>query len=318
MRVKVWRLVAGVVLVTTVGLNVMAYAHARAMTHFSPGGVRTPRPELLSPAQKLRVLMTGAILPRPVCRRTPADVGLTFERRTFDAPDGTPLEAWLIPGARDAVVVMFHGYADCKDSLLREARAIHEMGYGVLLVDFRGSGGSGGHDTTIGFRESQDVSAAFAYASALPPRPAVTLYGVSMGAAAVLKALADDRLQPASVIVECPFDSLLQTVRHRFETMHVPAFPAAHLLVFWGGVQQGFDGFHHNPADYATRVSRPVLLMSGAADDRVTPGETRAIFEGLRGPKRLRVWEGVGHASSLRTHPDEWKALVSDFLDHPA
>jgi fermentation-respiration switch protein FrsA (DUF1100 family) len=143
----------------------------------------------------------------------------------------------------------------------------------------------------------------------------VYLYGASMGAAAVLKGVADWALDPAGLILECPFDSLLVTTRHRFTTMGLPSFPMAELLVFWGGVQQGFDGLRYSPAASAALVDRPTLLMAGDRDPFVTPEETRAIHAALRGPKRLVFFEGLDHDVGLRRRPREWKSAVGAFLD---
>jgi hypothetical protein len=54
--------------------------------------------------------------------------------------------------------------------------------------------GSGGSGTSIGFYEALDVTQAFAYAQHLPRPGPELLYGTSMGAAAVVKAVADDDL----------------------------------------------------------------------------------------------------------------------------
>ena len=56
--------------------------------------------------------------------------------------------------------------------------------------------------------------------------------------------------------------------------------------------------------------------MNGDSDPWVRPGEARAIFGALNGRKTLRLFAGVGHDSCLRKRPDEWKAAVSEFLDH--
>ena len=54
--------------------------------------------------------------------------------------------------------------------------------------------------------------------------------------------------------------------------------------------------------------------MNGDNDPWVRPEEARAIFDGLKGPKTLRFFAGVGHDSCLRRKPDEWKSAVSEFL----
>ncbi len=181
-------------------------------------------------------------------------------------------------------------------------------------ADFYGSGGSGGKETSIGFHEALDATKALEYARGLPGSGPVVLYGASMGAAAVLKAVADDKLELAGLILECPFDSLIRTVRHRFTSMGVPPFPFADLLVFWGGVQEGFNGFEYRPVQSAARIERPTLLMNGDSDPWVRRDEASAIFRALGGPKTLRLFAGVGHGSCLRGHPDEWKEAVARFL----
>ena len=304
------------VVVALGGLNLVAYRQARAFTHFAPAGHRTPPPDRLAWTQKIRVLARGVEVPRPENQHTPRDHGFAFERHVFAGAFRLPLEAWYIPrpDAR-ATVVLFHGHAASKDSLLREAKVFRSLGLNVLLVDFYGSGGSGGSETSIGFHEATDVAKAYAYARELPGRHPVVLYGVSMGASATLKAVGDGGLEPAALILECPFDSLLGTVRHRFTSYGLPSFPLADMLVYWGGRQQGFDARRFNPSESAARIDRPTLLMNGEADPWVQPDEARAIFERLQGRKTLKLFEGVGHDSCLRSRPDEWKRIVSGFLD---
>jgi hypothetical protein len=97
--------------------------------------------------------------------------------------------------------------------------------------------------------------------------------------------------------------------------MRLPAFPSAELLVFWGGVQHGMNGFAHNPVDYASRVDCPVLLLHGQLDKRVSLAEVEAVCANLAGKKRLEVFPDVGHEACYRTRPDLWMQHVSAFLD---
>jgi hypothetical protein len=211
-------------------------------------------------------------------------------------------------------VLLFHGHGGCKCALLREANALREIGYSTLLVDFRGSGGSSGSVTTIGAREADDVAAASAYARAHWPGQPLALFGQSMGAAAVLKAVASGTTADA-ILLECPFDRMLTTVEHRFELTGLPAFPLARLLVFWGGVQNGFDAFAHNPVEYAAGVRCPALLMHGARDPLVHTEEAEGIFAALAGPKRWELFAEAGHQSYCFKCPERWSAVVGEFLN---
>jgi hypothetical protein len=300
----------------TGALGGLTYRHAWALTHFVDGGRRTPPPERLGWRDRLGPLVHGAVLPHPRHRRTPSDLGLPYGRNWVTTSDGLRLEGWHV-SARDSrgTVLLLHGYVDSMDSMLDVARELRALGWSSHLVDFRGSGGSAGSTTTIGVHEARDVAAAWTVAQALTGSGhPVVIYGSSMGAAAALRAVAHEGVAPDGLILAAPFDRLLRTVEHRFDPLGVPAFPTAHLLVFWGGWQHGFDGFAHNPVDYAAAVHCPTLLLHGSRDTRATPEEARSIFDRLGGPKRFHLFEGVGHESFLSRRPAEWRAQVASFL----
>ena len=295
-------------------LNAMAWMHARAMTHFVDAGDRTAKPETLSFPQKVWTLLTGVNIPKPRNLSSPTDYGLRYETHLIRELNNISLETWFVPNPEQrALVIMFHGYAACKSDLLFPAAQFHSLGYEVLLVDFHGSGGSSGKDTGIGFSESKDVSQCINYARTQWPNRRIILYGVSMGSAAILRAIAFEGVTPDAVIVESPFDRLISTARNRFKLMGVPTFPAAELLVFWGGVQQGFDGFKHNPVEYARSVKCPVLMMHGERDSRVTVEQARNVFDNLGGEKRFKLFD-VGHEVIAVARPEEWRNQVTAFM----
>lgn len=316
-RRRPFRSFAIVLVVSFVGLNVLAYRHARAMLTFDSSAARTASPQALSLGEKLRVLACGVSIPRPENLRTPEALGLpftTFRLRATD--DGVALEAWRIDSPQlRGTVLLFHGYTASRSSLLAEAQAFHELGYSVVLVDFRGSGGSDGNTTTLGFAEAGDVVAAFNYARATAalPRPHV-LYGQSMGGAAILRAVAVHDVRPDGIVLDSVFDRMLGTVRNRFALMKLPSFPTAELLVFWGGRQAGFDGFSHNPVEYAHRCECPTLVQIGALDRNVGQAESRSLFDALAGPKQYEAFDGAGHVSLLAADPAKWKANIERFL----
>ncbi len=298
-----------------VGVNFIAYMQARAMTHFVEGGGRTRPPESLGFLRRIEIILVGVRIPRPINGENPSDVGLPFETFRFGGLAGDDCEAWFIRAKNSkGLCIAYHAYASSKSSLLEPAMAFHEMGYDVLLVDFRGSGGSRGNDTTIGYREAEDAAAAVDFASHKWPGESEILYGQSMGGAAILRAVAELHVQPSAVIIESTFDRMLSTVENRFHAMGLPAFPLARLLVFWGGEQFGYSAFDLNPADYATHVHCPVLMMQGGLDRRVTDAQARNLFDHLAGPKQFELFDNSGHCAFLEEDPDRWKKTVAGFL----
>jgi len=285
------------------------------MMHFTAGNPRTHEPEKLTIAQKLKVLLCGVNIPRPQTSASPGDLGPATSSLQLDCTNGIKLGAWYYPGPSEKpLVILFHGYSSEKSGTLSEARAFLKMGLSVLLVDFRGSGDSSESYTTIGFDEAEDVAAAVRYARAYLPHREVVLYGQSMGAAAILRAVHSCGVRPDAIIVEAVFDKMLNTVRHRFEAMGVPSFPSAELLVFWGGRQAGFNGFRHNPVDYAASVNCPILFLHGTADPRAHIEEARRVFAAVPASKRFKGFPAVGHEASVVRFPAEWNETVGMFL----
>jgi len=318
MRKKAKRMGIGLVAALVMGfvlLNGLAYAHARAMLRYAPQGVRTEKPEALTFWRKLRVLLVGVTLPRPEDERTPASLSPDAQTVSIPAPGNITLSAWICNQGKDApLVILFHGYSAEKSCLLAEAKAFLYLGASVLLVDFRGSGGSSESYTTLGVHEAEDVAAAVRYAKEKLPHSRLVLFGQSMGSAAILRAIQKENIAPDGVILQAVFDSMLQTIRNRFVSMGLPSFPSAELLVFWGGQQQGFNGFAHNPADYATALNCPALFMHGTDDPRATLAEGHRVFDTAPEPKTFIEFTATGHESYVSIHPEKWKATVRIFL----
>ncbi len=315
-----WRAASVALLLVFLGVNAVAFVQAWAMTHFVGGGDRTASPERLTRLQEVGILFTGVRVPRPANARTPAAVGLPFATRHV-ASDGLDLEAWAVPAAADnahgrgrAVVLMYHGYSTAKSSLLSAAVACHGLGCDVEMVDFRGSGSSGGNVTSIGYREADDVAATVADARRWRPGEPVVLLGQSMGAAAALRAVGDLHCPADGLLLESPYDRLLSTADNRFASMHLPAFPMARLLVFWGGVQQGYWAFGLNPADSAAGVRCPAVVFQGGRDPRVTMAQARSVYDALGGPKQFEVFPTAGHCGFREADPARWRRTVDAFL----
>ncbi len=284
------------------------------MTHYVVSGEKTKPLERLTLSEKCKLLCMGPIVTRPQNKLKPADYGLALGTIAIASTDGNSLEGWRADFPAGAAVLMFPGYANSKDTLLRVAAEFQNRGFEPWLIDFRGCGGSTGNETTIGWREADDVAAAVAAVRAENPHRKVLLYGQSLGSAAILRAVGTGAVNVDAVITEAPFDSLLNTVGNRFATIGFPRFPLSHLLVFWGGVQHGFNGFHHSPADAARGVRVPTLVMMGQNDNRVGLDAGRRIADNLGERGTFHVFTGKRHAFLFQDATDEWRTVVSTFL----
>jgi uncharacterized protein len=297
-------------LVLIIGINLVAFLHAYKFTHFSDEQTERTNPKTLSTLDKLKVVAFGVDNPRPKIIAHPVSTYETF----LIAHENDTIESWYIPvDSAKGTVIIFHGYAGNKSQMLKVSEAFRGLGYNSVLVDFLGSGGSTGDRTTIGFYESEQVEGVYRFFKERGEER-IVLFGTSMGAVAIMKSIKDFHLSPDAIILECPFGNMLETVQARFNIMNAPVFPMSYLLTFWGGVQNNFNPFSHNPEDYAKEIKIKTLLMYGMKDDRVSLRETESIFSNLSGVKALKIYPEAGHESILAKYELEWLDDVSAFL----
>jgi uncharacterized protein len=288
--------------------NVVAYIHAYKFTHFTNASIERTSNHL-SALEKIKIVFAGVNNPRPVNKRKP-----NHPYQTIKIKSNKELECWLIKtDSSKGTVIIFPGYGGEKSSMLDKAEEFLKLGYNTMLVDFMGCGGSEGSTTTIGFKEAQEVKDCYEYLIR-NHFPNVSLFGTSMGSVAIMKAIKDYDLKPTSIIIECPFGSMYKTVCKRFEMQGIPSFPMAGLLVFWGGVQNNFWAFSHNPEEYAKSIHCPTLLLYGEKDQKVSREEINTIFQNLNGRKMLVTYPLAGHENYLSLYKEKWANDVKSCL----
>ena len=285
------------------------------MMHFNTDGTRTPKFEEMSALEKLTLFAFGFKRPRPQNHQNPASLDIPFEDITIKGEGNRSIHMWKIPGIQSQpIFVLFHGFGGNLEKMLPALKILHEEGYSCYMVEIPGSGGSSGNQTTIGILEAGDVKTAFEYIRKENRSRKVVLFGSSMGAAAITRAVALSSIQPDGLILESPFDSFLETLKNRFHRLKVPTFPLSHLITGWIGILTGTNAFDHEPAEFIKRAKMPILLLHGEKDHNVTSQQIKRIYENITSPKIFQVFPDVGHKFFAQTHPKIWKSSLTTFL----
>lgn len=292
-------------------LNGIAAIHAYRFTHFQNiQAEKSSSESQYEMVDKIGILLSGIDNPKPLTKyEKPVD----YEELKIESIHDTYCWRKSVQDAK-GTIIMFHGYGGEKSGMLRTAAVFDSLGYNTLLVDLMGAGQSLENETTIGFKESQQVIDCFNHEMKSGEKQ-IILFGTSMGAVSIMKALTESDIKPGGIILECPFGTMYETVKARFRIMNVPAFPMAGLLVFWGGLENGFWAFDHNPTDYANKITSPTLLLYRSQDPKVSLEETQQIFENMKGIKSLKIYPNAGHESYLGKYRNEWTQDVATFLD---
>lgn len=308
-----------ILLVLFLLLNMMCVFHAYKLTHFYNTNEALPKTEKISFGNKLSAIFFGI-----KAFKTPSLDTFSLKHNTviLTTEDSLKLQGWysIYKNKTDTnikpqgTVILFHGHGGKKNDVIAEAKVFDEMGYNVFLVDFRAHGNSEGNICTIGYTETKDVKAAYNYIVANGEKN-IILYGVSLGAATILKAIGDDDVHPQKIIIEMPFGTLHDAVKGRLKMMNLPAEPLARLLTFWGGIEQGFWAFNYQPKQYATKVKCPTLLQWGINDPRVSQNETNDIYKNLAtSNKNFVVYNISGHQSLCKNENTKWRENIEYFL----
>jgi hypothetical protein len=236
------------------------------------------------------------------------DVGVPYETVTVTTSDSLELAAAYVPSKNRAAIVVFPGR-----SALKEARMLARNGYGVLLLDPRGQGGSEGD--LVRWAGDRDLSAGARY---LQDRPDVDPdriggFGSSVGGEILLVAAA-------------------QSTEFKAVVSEGAGLPAGEGRDVLRGTERLLL-----PALYGIKAATAVFANHGPPPpivDRIGEIAPRSVFliytepgmggEDVRQPKYFaaagepkQLWKvpGAEHTGGIDARPAEYERRVIGFLD---
>ncbi len=219
----------------------------------------------------------------------------------FPSEDGTPLTAWVLPPRPADVpwpwVLVLHGNAG---NLATPGRPEHDqqlqrLGLGVLALDYRGYGLSGGVPSEAGLYA--DATAAYSYLrDTLHVPPArILIYGHSLGSGVAVELAT--RVAAAGLIIEGAFTSVPDRAAEVY-----PWLP-----VRWIG---------HNRFPSLARIGSvrmPVLIIHGRDDQTIPIAHGRRLFQAAREPRTFLEVAG-GHDDAFEAGAQAYEAGILQFL----
>jgi dipeptidyl aminopeptidase/acylaminoacyl peptidase len=248
----------------------------------------------------------------------PSELGLPFQDVTFPTDGGLTLRGWFIPAEQVDAPAIVYAPATRNDqrSGLSLVPALHRAGYHVLLFSYRGHALSDGRrwEFTYGDAESQDLDAAVRFLWETKGIYHVGVIGHSVGAAsAIMSGARNDQI--GAVAAVAPFNSVSE-VWQTSRPLWVPSF----ILDWTMWVVEKSRGFHRDeirPLDVVDQIApRPLLLIHGTADQRITEDQVRRLYAAAGEPKSLWLVEGATHGGIRSPILDEMVQDVIAFFDN--
>jgi fermentation-respiration switch protein FrsA (DUF1100 family) len=225
---------------------------------------------------------------------TPASAGLDHRELAFKTEDGQRLHGWWIGARAEPLghLLLCHGNAGNVGDRVLHAALLTAAGFDVLLFDYRGYGRSSGRPSeTRTYRDARTALACLLEQPEADPRRVFYL-GESLGGAVAVD-LARER-PPAGLVLLSTFSGVRDLAR-----LHYPFVPARFV-----------------PDAYPTlrrirELRSPLLVLHGDRDEIVPLAQGRALFEAAADPKRMHVFEGLGHNDLVPLAGDELAHVIA-------
>jgi uncharacterized protein len=309
---SVFRLILWAILIQFLLINISGLLYGYKLTYFYDP---SPKPQ---PAYSKNIFAkTWRLFIGPRLQKSIVDDVPHFSYNTVHlfTKDSLNIEGWYVPvDSSKGTVILVHGLGGNKSMLLKEAYEFMYFGFNVMLIDLRAHGNSSGSVTTLGFLESEDVKLAYDFILKKGERN-IILYGFSLGATAIAKAIYDYDLSPSRVILEIPFESQERLFAKRGKFLGFPEEPFGAIVTFWASIERNFNAFKQHTSEYVQKVKCPVLLQYAALDKIVSSEETNSIFGHIvSNDKKIVKYENADHGFLLNYDPQKWRKEVYDFL----
>jgi dipeptidyl aminopeptidase/acylaminoacyl peptidase len=244
-------------------------------------------------------------------------IGLAYEDVAFYSQDGITLRGWYFQSEVPGAPAILYAPATAKDqrSGLSLVIPLHEAGFNVLLFSYRGHGRSDGNPLgfSYGANESLDVDAAIQYLRTERHVPAIGAIGHSAGAVAIILSAA--RNPGLDVIVAgSPFASV-EEIWFTNKPKLIPA-PIFNFMMQTSEIRKDFERDQVRPIDVIDQIApRPILLIHGTGDRRITEVQIQNLFSQAEEPKQLWMLDGLSHANVRSVGMEEHISGIIRFLD---
>ena len=236
-------------------------------------------------------------------------LGVPHEDVSLTTSDGMLLAGWYVPSRNRAAVLVFPGRTGAQS----HARMLIAAGYGVLLVDRRGTGDSDGEPNGWGWGSELDVHAAVEFLQRRPDVDADRIggLGLSVGGELLLQAAAEDSGLRAVVSEGAGARSIGE-----FAEMDGAAHWAVAPLMFNSTVATVVFSNQMPPPrlhELVPEIHVPIFFIN-AEQGQGAEELSRNYYYLANEPKELWTTES-GHVDGLSADPAEYERRVVGFLD---
>ncbi len=237
-----------------------------------------------------------------------------FSEVSLTTEDGVRLAAWYSPPTNGAAIVLIHGAGGSREGVRDHAAMLREHGYGVLALDLRGHGESGGRTNRLGWQGTRDVRAAVTYLQAQPDVRAVGGLGLSLGGEVLLGAASE---VPAlrAIIADGATQRSLDELRALPSERPLVRNFTARVMFATVRLLSGDDPPSPPLLESMMQAEGTAFLLIAAGRDAQEVDFNTLFVETVGGRAALWVAQDASHTGAFQRYPDEYRQQVIEFFD---
>lgn len=201
-------------------------------------------------------------------------------------------------------VLLVHGYGANHRDMLDIAKKFYERGYNLLLVDNRGHGLSSGKYIGFGWHDRMDILCWINYLTVIDEQCKIILYGMSMGASAVMNATGEELPENVKCCIEdCGFSSIQSILMHQLNRHYSKLPKSVKKLAIMNlnrltKTRCNFSVFEGDCTKQLAKSNTPTMFIHGELDEVVPFAMVFDNYYACSAPKELYTIPETGHAEA--------------------
>lgn len=231
--------------------------------------------------------------------------------------DNFKLHAHFINNNSNVFVIIVHPYEARGSYMKYFAQKFYNMGFNILAIDLRTHGESEGKIYSLGYLERLDVLAWIRYINDNYSNAEIILYGISMGANAVMMCSCESSSYNVKVIIEdAGFTNAYEQLKRRLDIAY--KFSFLPIIEFTSLMTKIRLGFSFKDIDVQKRISKsmiPILFIHGDKDELVDYNMVNKLYESCSSQKEKLIIKNGKHISAVFNDEELYWNTIYDFIN---
>ncbi len=217
------------------------------------------------------------------------DDGFAVKEVVYHEYEDIKAKGWLYlndsPDNNKKVVLFLHGNSYNIESYYHKLVPFAQKGYSVFIPEYRGFGGQGNKIRQKNL--TQDALNALFYLNSIGfENKDVVVYGMSLGSHMALYTVVNGQENGDlnALILEVPFTSLQDTVKHHIEFKWIKLLPLDLLVKD-----------KYNNVELIDKIRTRLLVMTTKSDTLIPYIQAVSLYEKALPPKDIKIYSGASH-----------------------